>query len=171
MSEQISRNCIKIDNTIIKTTRHTPGMAEMGYVGFGNELHRFTYTNEIVMLSLLKDFTHVPNLLGYDDNKLTISMSYCGERVNEFNLPTNWIDQMVYILDVLKDQNISHNDIKPTDILVQDGKLMLIDFGWAINIDNQIPDDWPISIGGEYKYRTKKFNDSYSFLKSIKSII
>lgn len=169
--DKISRNCVKIDNTVIKTTRHTPGMAEMGHVGFGNELHLFTFQNEVVNLLNLKDFDRVPDLITYSSSELSISMTYCGEQINKSNLPEDWIDQMLYILESLRDYNISHNDIKPSDILVHDKKLMLIDFGWATNIGAQIPENWPTSIGAEFKYKVKEFNDCYSFLKSIESII
>ena len=48
-------NCLVVSDTIIKETRFSPGMAKMGYHGHGNELHKFTFYNEIKWLKKLKD--------------------------------------------------------------------------------------------------------------------
>tara|TARA_R110000851_G_scaffold120181_2_gene248401 strand:+ start:3191 stop:3727 length:537 start_codon:yes stop_codon:yes gene_type:complete len=171
MVEELSRNCLKVDNIVIKTTRHTPGMAEMGHVGFGNKLHMFTYQNEIEMLLRLRPFDRVPNLIESSPTALTISMTYCGEQINKSNLPKDWVDQMTYILESLREYDVSHNDIKPSDILVYNNKLMLVDFGWATIRREEIPEDWPVSIGSEFRYGVKDFNDSYSFMRSVQHII
>ena len=171
MSDKISRNCVRIGDNVIKTTRHTPGMAEAGYVGFGNELHKFTFANEVNWLRKLKDFDRVPNLIDYNESDLTITMDYCGENINKNNIPENWIEQVLLILDEFREYKISHNDIKPSDILVKDEKIMMIDFGWSTSYGHSIPINWPTSIGFDFRYNVKDFNDSYSFFKSIGSVI
>jgi serine/threonine protein kinase len=171
IEEKISRNCKKIGDVVIKETRWTPGMADMGYHGFGNDLHKFTFYNEIEWLNNLSDFDRTPNLIEYDEKKLTITMNYCGENISSDNLPDDWLNQGMYILENLREYKCNHNDIKPYDILVNNGKLMLVDFGWATSFNQKIPDNWPIVLGSFFKYDIKNFNDSYSFFKSILGVI
>ena len=94
-------NCLVIFDNIIKETRFSPGMAEMGYHGHGNELHKFTFYNEIKWLKKLKDLDFTPNLISYDDKLLTIEMNYVGKPLNSINIPKNWKKQCINILDKL----------------------------------------------------------------------
>ena len=111
-----------------------------------NELSFDILKREIHVLKILKNnnINWCPILLDYND-KLFIT-NYCGERVNERNIPNNYKEQALKILDDLKKLNIKHNDIKHEEILVKDEKIYLIDFGWAsigdkfncgIDIDNR----------------------------------
>ena len=97
-------------------------------------------------------------------------MTYSGESISKENIPDNWKTQCSNILDVLDSKNCSHNDIKPEDILVHEGKLKLIDFGWASKIGDDIPSNWPTCIGGNFRHSSEKFDDSYSLFKSMESI-
>ena len=124
--------------------------------------------NEVYWLNKLNDFEHTPNIINHNKNKITLS--YAGEPITSANLPENWESQIKIILNKLTDINCSHNDIKPTDLLILDQKIMLIDFQWANKINEEIPIDWPNYIGGRYKH-LEKFSDSYSIYKSIGSII
>ena len=123
--------------------------------------------NEAFWLTQLNDFNHTPNMISHNGNKLILS--YAGEPLNSSNLPENWEVQIKTILDKLKDINCSHNDIKPTDLLVLNENIMLIDFQWATRINESIPSKWPDYIGGIYRNK-KNFDDSYSIYKSIESI-
>tara|TARA_B110000196_G_C20991583_1_gene588471 strand:- start:167 stop:721 length:555 start_codon:yes stop_codon:yes gene_type:complete len=123
--------------------------------------------NEIYWLNKLNSFEHTPNIINYNKNKITLS--YAGEPITNLNLPKDWEKQVKIILDKLTSIHCSHNDIKPTDLLILNQKIMLIDFQWANNTHMEIPSDWPESIGGRYKH-PQKFNDSYSFYKSIRFI-
>ena len=123
--------------------------------------------NEIYWLQKLNNFEHTPNIINHNKNKITLS--YSGEPITTDTLPENWEVQIKIILNKLIDINCSHNDIKPTDLLILNKKIMLIDFQWANKINKQIPSDWPKSIGGKYKH-PEKFDDSYSLYKSINEI-
>ena len=123
--------------------------------------------NEVKWLTQLNDFNHTPKLISYNNNKLVLS--YAGEPLNQNNIPEDWQNQIEIILTKLNDINCSHNDIKPTDILILNGKIMLIDFQWATDINDSIPINWPNCIGGIYKSK-KKYDDSYSIYKSIEFI-
>ena len=124
--------------------------------------------NEKRWLIKLKSSTHTPKVISSSKNKLTLT--YAGEPMNSCNLPKDWKNQAEEILNDLKTIDCSHNDIKPTDLLILNKKIMLIDFQWATKINDPIPNNWPDCIGGQYKYKNK-FNDSYSIYKSIQSII
>lgn len=123
--------------------------------------------NEVYWLKKLDDFEHTPNIIHYNKNKITLS--YAGEPLTAKNLPQDWNCQIENILKKLLDINCSHNDIKPTDLLVLDRKIMLIDFQWANKINKNMPEYWPKTIGAEYKH-PEGFNDSYSIYKSINFI-
>ncbi len=164
-------NCLVISDNIIKETRFSPGMAKMGYHGHGNELHKFTFYNEIKWLKKLKDLDFTPNLISYDDKLLTIEMNYVGKPLSSINIPKNWKKQCINILDKLVENNCSHNDIKPDDILVLNDKIYLVDYGWATEIKETIPSNWPDTIGGDFKFDIKNFNDNYSLFMSINHIL
>ena len=99
---------------------------------------------------------------------LTEGENYLAQFLDK-NLPKDWKTQIEKILYKLKEINCSHNDIKPTDLLVLNGMIMLIDFQWAHKINKKTPGNWPKTIGGRYKH-PQKFDDSYSIYKSIKSL-
>ena len=91
---------------------------------------------EAYVLGLLnsKNFNWAPKLLHHDDD--IIITEYCGEPVNINNVPSDHEAQIKKILRDLHGEKIKHNDIKPSEILVKDGKIHLCDFGWAsINDD------------------------------------
>ena len=50
---------------------------------------------------------------------------------NKCNLPSDWEAQRDNIISVLEKNNCRHNDIKPDEIIVYDGKIKLVDFAWA----------------------------------------
>ena len=124
--------------------------------------------NEVHWLNKLHDFKHTPTVINRNKNKITLS--YAGEPLTSKNIPDNWQEQINVILKKLKEINCSHNDIKPSNLLLLNNNLMLIDFQWANYEHEEIPSDWPKSIGGRYKH-PKKIEDNYSILKSIKSIV
>ena len=98
-------------------------------------------------------------------------MSYSGENLTKENIPEDWREQISHIISTLKKFNCSHNDIKPTDLLVQNNNIMLIDFQWATTLEEIIPSDWPNCIGRNYKMTQEKFDDKRSLEKSIQDII
>lgn len=97
------------------------------------EVFLLTYLNE-------KNIDWVPKILGNYDN--FILMEYCGETIKPDNIPNDYFNQISKILDELERLEIKHNDLydKATgkiDILVKDGKLYVVDFGWA-SLKNQL---------------------------------
>jgi len=100
----------------------------------------------------------------------TIVMGYTGLSLGPHNLPENWEDQGQQILDCLKKADCAHNDIRPANLTVLDGKLHLIDFGWATEIDEKIPKEWPKQLGGRWARGMHDLNDEYSLRRSLKEI-
>jgi predicted Ser/Thr protein kinase len=84
---------------------------------------------EIYWLNKLKNFDRSPTIIKTDDKSIT--MTYCGTKVNKVNIPKDWKLQMEYMLKQLNNFNVSHNDIKNDEILVLGNKLHLIDFQHA----------------------------------------
>ena len=95
------------------------------------------WAREVHWLRRLQGSGIVPDLRDYSPN--FIRMSYVGEPVRQYNLPKNWPEQAERILRLLRDCSCSHNDIKCDNLTVLDGRLHLVDFGWAIEAGEAIP--------------------------------
>jgi len=74
-----------------------------------------------------------PRLLAEGDG--WFEMAHCGVELSCDNLPSDWREQASDIVAALAQACIVHRDIKPGNVLVDAGRLYLIDFGWAIWAD------------------------------------
>lgn len=130
------------------------------------------YENEKKWLKILKDTDIIAKPIHFDDENRIITTEYVGERVNNKNLPKNWEEQRDIIISTLKNNNCSHNDIKPSEIIVYKDKIKLVDFGWAHELNEEVPKYWPKGLGAEFKCNSnnKEFDDKCSFNKSINFI-
>lgn len=107
------------------------------------------------------------NAKGYDwalqlvhsEDEMMIT-KYAGDPIDKKNIPIDYRRQARAILRDLKENDIRHNDIKKSEILVQDGKIRLCDFGWA-----SINDDFSCGINISNK---KKMDGIYSDQRLIK---
>ena len=127
------------------------------------------YENEKKWLNILKDTDVIAKPINFDDSLRTITTEYVGKKVNKCNLPSDWEAQRDNIISVLEKNNCRHNDIKPDEIIVYDGKIKLVDFGWANELNKKNPDNWPKGLGSKFKCNkpNKDFDDKCSFNKSI----
>lgn len=120
--------------------------------------------NEHRILSQV-DSRHFPKCSLHED---AIEIEDCGERLTVYNLPEDWKDQLKDILGDLKKNNIQHRDIKPDNLMVKDGIVKLIDFGWA-RFNDDPEDSPPQCLGFPYK-PTWGWDDNFSVKKIIKEL-
>ena len=127
------------------------------------------YENEKKWLNILKDTNIIAKPIYFDDKTRTITTEYAGERINKHNLPENWEEQRDNIINVLEKYNCRHNDIKPEEVIIYNGKIKLIDFGWANDLNTVNPKNFPPGLGAKFKCnkKNKEFVDKCSFNKSI----
>jgi RIO-like serine/threonine protein kinase len=127
---------------------------------------------EVFWLEKLESFDRTPKLISHDMGIELVVMEYVGEPLTKQNIPNDYETQVTYILDGLKQFECSHNDIKPTELLVLDGKINIIDFGWSTKIGEPIPKHWPKALGKtKFRYATHNFDNEYSLRKSIEWIL
>lgn len=81
---------------------------------------------EIEAMSILEGTGISPKVV--DSEEYWIIMTYGGQRVNINNIPIDWERQAENILEVLREKNISHNDIQCEELLIKDSRIHLIDF-------------------------------------------
>jgi len=122
---------------------------------------------EIFFYKLLKNFDWLPKLYHYGNNYMVVE--YCGKQINKKNIPNNYKEQILKILDDLKSMNIRHNDLYCSDekvnITVKNGKLFVIDFGWA-----SINDDFSCGIGLDSKKKPKGIIKDDEVLKKLNKL-
>jgi tRNA A-37 threonylcarbamoyl transferase component Bud32 len=141
-----------------------------------------TYENEKKWLNILKETDVIAKPIHFDDNNKIITTEYVGERINKNNIPNDYEDQLNNIIKELEKHNCRHNDIKPEELLVMNGKIKVVDFGWANELNEDNPDYWPKLLGSKFKCVIEKdkdvniinsnkgFDDKCSIIKSIKYI-
>jgi GR25 family glycosyltransferase involved in LPS biosynthesis/tRNA A-37 threonylcarbamoyl transferase component Bud32 len=85
---------------------------------------------ELELLGKLKNVSSVPKLVDYDNRD--IIMEYRGESLyDNFNLPTDWKEQIANIFSELTENGIFYPEFRLQNILVLDGKISFVDFGLA----------------------------------------
>lgn len=104
-------------------------------------------------------------------NNGIICMTYCGEPIDTGNCPDDWGVQITKIKRELDRFGCNHNDITADEIVVNSGKMMLVDFGWATRRSESIPESWPINLGITHRIGVHKFDDMYALECSVKNIV
>jgi hypothetical protein len=122
---------------------------------------------EVAWLRALAGSGVVPALLAVEQSEL--KLRYVGEPVRQYNLPGNWSEQAEAILAELEAVKCSHNDIKCDNLTVLDGRLHLIDFGWATGVGDIIPTTWPKGIGRQHRRDIHCFDDRRTIYAALRS--
>ena len=128
-----------------------------------NYMERDLIANEIRVLSRCGS-SHFPKVI--NSGKDNIELEDCEQDLNVDNLPEDWKKQFVEIIDDLRKHNIQHRDIRPENLMVKDGVIKLIDFGWARFEDD--PDDNPPSCLGKPYKASYGFDDNFSLSKIMR---
>lgn len=102
----------------------------------------------------------VPALLDVSDTR--IATAYAGEPLRQHNLPADWRGQARDILAALAAVGCSHNDIKCDNLVVLDGRMRLIDFGFAAPAGAPIPPHWPKQLGRQHRLAVHVFDDAHA---------
>jgi len=85
---------------------------------------------EVEMLQKVKNINGCPTIISTNDKM--IKMIYNGESLyNDFNLPTDWENQITQIFSNLTSNNIYYPEFRLQNILVMDNKITFVDFGLA----------------------------------------
>ena len=101
------------------------------------------------------------------DFNYIISENILGHKIKKKSLRINLLNQMKEILIFLKDNKIIHRDIRPHNIIINDGKIILLDFEHCIingagNIDDA-------GLNSSYSPDIGIWDDAFSFKKIIES--
>lgn len=109
---------------------------------------------------------HFPKVYGYDGNAIT--MEDCGYPILNY-VPEDWREQIIEIMKDLKTHGIVHRDIKVDNLMVKDGVVKLIDFGWSVFVDENEEKQPPACLGYPNK-PSWGFDDDYSMRCVVKQI-
>lgn len=89
---------------------------------------RVTYNKEKEALENILKYDISPKFT-YDDNELILYLEDCGEKINSENKPIDYNLQFDNILKILSKENMFHNDLNDSNILVdKNNKIRIIDF-------------------------------------------
>lgn len=75
---------------------------------------------------------HTPKLL--DCSGDTLVLEYVGTPITEDLIPVNFKDQLREIACFLENHRCLHCDITPSNLLVFNSNIYIIDFGWAVEV-------------------------------------
>jgi len=113
---------------------------------------------------------HFPRLKRLNVRRRWLEMTWCGEHITAATVPHDWREQCREILKSLRSAQCSHRDIRPGNLLVSNGVIKLIDFGWSCPAGSE--DKSPHDPGLGEKWRIGgKFDDALSLEASMMSIM
>ena len=127
--------------------------SETGYINKKYD-SKDKYDIEKICYMRLKGEPHFANVIKFDDDTLTLTMSHVGKPVTKFTDVPNFKSQITNINTILKKHNIRHGDIHLDNILIKENVLYLIDFEWAV--DTNVVKEWQEKTGHSQFYHENK---------------
>lgn len=124
-------------------------------------------SNEYRILSDLYS-AHFPKAYSLDIEAREIEIEDCGTPLLDA-LPDDWKFQLAEIVRELASASVTHRDIKLDNLMVKDGIVKLIDFGWAIKSGEKEDKEAPSCLGFPNR-PSWGFDDIYSMNRVIKQI-
>lgn len=109
---------------------------------------------------------HFPKVFSLKDG--VIEMEDCGVSLLS-NIPSDWESQLSDILEDLEIAGIQHRDIRLDNLMVKDGIIKLIDFGWATKTGQLWTKEPPSCLGWPNR-PSNGWNDAFS-MRSVKKQI
>ena len=128
------------------------------------------YEKDKYILTKLEKYNFTPKILYNNDNSLVLNITNVGDTLNKIDISKlndlNFKDQINYIENILKKNNIVHNDLNYHNITLKGNKLYLIDFEYSIlNNDKDERGHSPKAI---YCKNFPKFNNEINFVDYLK---
>ena len=80
-----------------------------------------------------------------------ITMDHLGHPIQPDTMPRDWRERAEALLWTMRGAEIQHNDIRPDNLLVYEGSLVLIDWQWWTPLGVAPPHEWPPRLGGDWR--------------------
>ena len=116
------KRVISRTRSVVKVNSSTGIVIKRYKDGYQSNFHK-----EVKWLRKLHSSGITPQLLSVDDAKLTIRMSYVGERIKPSSLPADWRKQFAAIFKRLVKFKCTYKSLVYSNLLVLSGKLFLCD--------------------------------------------
>ena len=116
------------------------GNGRSGYVmKIADNIVKKVYTNNAInrmkketdVLSLLQNYPYFPKIIFIDYDNSSLYMSYVGIKLRGIKkqfLPSNSMQQVYDIVQILKDNNIFHHDLALSHLMLHNNIIHLVDF-------------------------------------------
>jgi hypothetical protein len=104
---------------------------EMRWIKNDTDTSKKIFDNELTILQKYNPSTK------YNLKDMIIKSDYLGKSLyDEFNLPSDWKEQIIGLFEDLTNKNIYYPEFRIQNILVLNGKLYFVDFGSAMLVDS-----------------------------------
>eukprot|EP00696_Hemimastix_kukwesjijk_P003749 gnl/Hemi2/14592_TR4950_c0_g1_i1.p1 gnl/Hemi2/14592_TR4950_c0_g1~~gnl/Hemi2/14592_TR4950_c0_g1_i1.p1 ORF type:complete len:544 (-),score=87.68 gnl/Hemi2/14592_TR4950_c0_g1_i1:167-1798(-) len=107
---------------------------------------------EACCLMSLKDTACVPRLVGHIDTGIAtgLVLSPVCRPCQPTDLTASLVQQAVMVVRAAHDKGFAHRDLRPTNLMVHDGNLVVIDWGASVETD------WPAEYHGTLHYASDR---------------
>ena len=94
------------------------------------------YNIELKSYQKLQNTGITPNIT-HNTSKLTINQEDVGDPLSLQNIPKDYIEQVYNIMNLLRKNNITHNDLWSGNVMVKNGRIKIIDFEHSTSLTEQ----------------------------------